>query len=248
MRQANSPKLVYGVLLSGAHVVSYVEKSKHPLKIADLILIINFVRSSASLSHAHSVHFTPICLPNFNAAGFLQAYIGMLAPDVCLILICTENDPRYFHILAGGKETVQQQMDESGVLTRIVEATAALPQQVASLEVPGLLHFIYLHQSGSQHFSSGFHKDWDNPTSRSRLWRRYQQLHCRFRDSSRKLVCEINRHECMVALSGSGFELYAAFKPLVTATAASNGCDAIVRWVKRQESSLFVPSPPTWPS
>ena len=178
--------------------------------------------------------------------------------------------------------------------------------QVASLEVPGLLHFIYLHLSGSQHFSSGFHEQWDNAPSRpvrlrcgakrsmaraqqcacwcdlfrissaaptferngtiwtampcalssavprlqtrNRLWRRYQQLHCCFRDSSRKLVCEINQHECMVAMSGSGYELYAAFKPLVTASAASNGCEAIVRWIKRQESAFFVPNPPTWKS
>ncbi|CAH3190109.1 unnamed protein product [Porites evermanni] len=38
----------------------------------------------------------------------------------------------------------------------------------------------------------------------------------------------------------SGFELYAAFSPLVTKPDAINAINKLLRWIKREEDRLFI--------
>lgn len=42
-----------------------------------------------------------------------------------------------------------------------------------------------------------------------------------------------------------GFELYAAFEPLVTKADATNAMKKIVHWIKREEDNLFIMNAPT---
>lgn len=44
----------------------------------------------------------------------------------------------------------------------------------------------------------------------------------------------------------SGFELYAAFGPLVTKNGAINAVLDLIRWMKKEESALFISNPQTF--
>lgn len=44
----------------------------------------------------------------------------------------------------------------------------------------------------------------------------------------------------------SGFELYAAFSPLVTKTSAINAVLDLIRWMKKEENALFILTPQTF--
>ena len=115
-----SSSLLFGVLLCKSKVVAYVEpKGKGSvLPASDMILIINFVRSSASLSTESAVHFTPVCLPTFNA-GFMQTYVGMLNKNLCLLLFSATNDPSAaFPELAKCKEAIDTELKQHDLYVR----------------------------------------------------------------------------------------------------------------------------------
>ena len=49
-------------------------------------------------------------------------------------------------------------------------------------------------------------------------------------------------HELIVGWVTSGFELYAVFSPLEQKQNAIKACNELLRWIKKQEDTLFVPS------
>ena len=71
-------KLLYGVLLVRGRVVSCAAPKKKALSLhhEDLILLGHFVRNSQSWKQSEA--FTPICLPHFEASGFVYCYVSYL--------------------------------------------------------------------------------------------------------------------------------------------------------------------------
>jgi hypothetical protein len=117
---ANTPNILYGILLCGSSLVTLIQprEARLHLQASDLLLVINVITTQASFKMAES--WTPICLPRFNDSGFLYAYVSYLplaaqptpegqaggAPsgareksrekDVCLLLVSTDNTPEQF--------------------------------------------------------------------------------------------------------------------------------------------------------
>lgn len=75
-RQASGA--LYGVLLAGNGVVALSQPRAHPLHIHDLLLLCSFVRGTTSFRQPATESFSPVCLPHFNAAAFLHAYVRYL--------------------------------------------------------------------------------------------------------------------------------------------------------------------------
>lgn len=71
----------------------------HPV---DLHIIQNLVDSSESLKTAES--WTPICLPKFDANGYMHGHVSYLAEDcqACLLLLTVDRD--VFFILSEAKQ------------------------------------------------------------------------------------------------------------------------------------------------
>eukprot|EP00939_MAST-03C_sp_MAST-3C-sp1_P000924 g924.t1 len=259
-----SPKLLFGVLLSGSQVVSYVEPRGMPLPTNDMILIINFVQSSASLSSDSAVHFTPVCLPTFNG-GFLQTYVGVLKTDLCLLLFSMTNDPTTaFPELTRCKDFVNASMKKSGLHDAIAKSRRdMLVTPVAELGIPELVHFICVYRGHcSQHFCPEIHPEWSDASSKKRLWERYQELYTRFqghaeekdeeagsgsRDTKNHWICDRNDDETIVCTRMPQYELYATFRPLVSISVASSHAGRIMKWIKTREGVLFSQSTETWP-
>ena len=142
------------------------------------------------------------------------------------------------------------------------QASLDVPLPVDSIPgVDTLLHFVFLYDAKSdgqhlQHLTPSFRPDWADEASKRRLWRRYQQLYYQLHDGEhvtggrRKVICEIGSHETMFAMTGQGknneYEIYCAFTPLTTASQASEGAEAVVRWVQLREPTVFVEKPPVW--
>jgi len=247
-----SSKLLFGVLLLGSKVVTYVETRGMSLPEADMILIINFVRSSSSLSSESAVHFTPLCLPTFNG-GFLQTYVGMLSKDLCLLLFSMTTEPAAaFPELTSCKDAVHAQLSQEGLYDKISESRTRKRTSVVDLDIPDLVHFVYVFCGHcKQHFCPDVHPEWNDAKSRTRLWRRYQDLHTRFHDTvsgpdPHNHICDRNDRETIVCTRGHQYELYATFRPLVPIADASKGCDRILKWVKGHQESLFVSKSAVW--
>lgn len=68
---------MYGVLLAGERVVALAQPRAHALHAHDLLLLASFVLGSGGF-RAAAESFSPLCLPRFNPAAFLHAYVRFL--------------------------------------------------------------------------------------------------------------------------------------------------------------------------
>lgn len=87
----------------------------HP---ADLHLIQNLVDSSESFKAAEG--WTPICLPKFDANGFMHAHVSYLAEDcqACLLLLTVDRD--VFSTLSEAKQ-VRERAQHQQLLTELTQ-------------------------------------------------------------------------------------------------------------------------------
>lgn len=112
--------LLFALLLSDSKVISLVGAQKASLHPDDILLLANFVSSSESFRTTES--FSPVCLPKYNAAAFLYAYVRYLDTDTCLILI-TRNSEAFFH-LKDCRARVESFLMETHVLRDISNSIA----------------------------------------------------------------------------------------------------------------------------
>lgn len=75
---AAPPEMLFGVLIAHNHVVAQVRPKKTALHPNDLLLLLSTVGSSASFREDEA--WLPICLPRFNAKGFLYAHVSFVEP------------------------------------------------------------------------------------------------------------------------------------------------------------------------
>ncbi|CAH1980891.1 unnamed protein product [Acanthoscelides obtectus] len=71
--------LVFAILLADNKLITLVRMKKYCLHPGDLHLIFNLVQASESLKNSES--WTPLCLPKFDASGFLYGHVSYLAED-----------------------------------------------------------------------------------------------------------------------------------------------------------------------
>ncbi|KAG8899145.1 Vacuolar fusion protein mon1 [Tulasnella sp. 403] len=69
---------LYILMIADNQVVTLVRPRKHSVHPADLHLLVNTLSSSSLSSTPDTSSWLPICLPKFNANGFLHAYVHFL--------------------------------------------------------------------------------------------------------------------------------------------------------------------------
>lgn len=108
--------LVFAILLANNQLVTLVRMNKFFLHPVDLHIIQNLVDSSESLKTAES--WTPICLPKFDANGYMHGHVSYLAEDcqACLLLLTV--DRNVFFVLSEAKQVGNvHKKDQENVLT-----------------------------------------------------------------------------------------------------------------------------------
>ncbi|KAG3093358.1 hypothetical protein PI125_g16874 [Phytophthora idaei] len=138
-----TPTMICGLLLAKEQVVAIVQPNKKQFSILvdDLLLLINFVYHTPSL--ATSETWTPICLSNFNAQGFLYAYVVFLTSDVCLLLLSSQQSPEQFPHFQAKKEFVAQRLEDIGAMEEIDFSIQNHSEWQPHSDLPLLHHFIY---------------------------------------------------------------------------------------------------------
>ncbi|KAG2993201.1 hypothetical protein PC119_g18507 [Phytophthora cactorum] len=138
-----TPTMICGLLLAKEQVVAIAQPNKKQFSILvdDLLLLINFVYHTPSL--ATSETWTPICLSNFNAQGFLYAYVVFLTSDVCLLLLSSQQSPEQFPHFQAKKEFVAQRLEDIGAMEEIDSSIQNHSEWQPHSDLPLLHHFIY---------------------------------------------------------------------------------------------------------
>jgi hypothetical protein len=193
-----------------------------------------------------------------------------LADEVCLVLLSTSPDS--FFALSQCKERIAATLTSTGALRAVEASLGRADFSVAETSVPPLLHFIYKSSATSQVCFPLIGAPYSRDHDKQRLLRLYQSVHATLtgghgvrveeslalaggeddRDAlasledQHKIFFAASQSEAVIAWATSSFELYAVFDPLEAKTVVIKSCNQLLRWIKKEEQSLFIHSSPTW--
>ncbi|KAL9984856.1 hypothetical protein ACROYT_G007195 [Oculina patagonica] len=240
MLQARVKDLVFAILVANNQLITLIRPKKYSLHPSDLHLIFNLVSASTSFQTAES--WTPICLPRFDNSGYLYAHISYLEDNcpACLLLLSTDRNA--FFELAETRLKTLERLRRYRCIEAINEAVAKKSYSTDQVGIPELYHFVYKSKSTAQYTSPELEAPYVEPEEQERLFGLYLYLHHRIHSAARplKILCHVGTREMLLGWVTSGFELYAAFSPLVTKPDAINAINKLLRWIKREEDRLFI--------
>ncbi|XP_045507170.1 protein SAND [Colias croceus] len=262
--------LVFAILIAGNQLITLVRMKKYTLHPSDIHLLFNLVRSSESFKTAES--WTPICLPKFDATGFLHGHVSYISEDcqACLLLLTVQRDA--FYPLSQAKHTIADKLRRSNCLVAINDAlnrnkTLPTTNPLKHIGIPEIRHFMYKCKSTAQLFSSDpisldrlqdyrqRHKEGGDVVKKKvekmsdidyvRNYREFcSQIHCAC--SPAKLIFRSNADDSILAWITNGFELYVTFDALMEKDHAIRAVDRLLRWIKNEEKRIFIMNAPTF--
>jgi len=243
LKKARSKEVLFAIMLTGNRLMHMVHKDR-PMHPCDMLILMNLVNNSQSLRSSDS--WTPICAPKFSEKGYLYAYVCYIDEDseVCLVLITA--DGQGFEALRDSKQRMMEGFKKKNCMEDIREAIAKSEMDVEELDsgVAELRHFVYKSEPLSQIVMPSPAPPFSAKKAYKELLRRYQHVYSRVHDlpgRSHSLYFEVSNTTTMLALIRPGeFQLYAAFTPLVSKEAAMAACNKALRWIKKEENTLFV--------
>jgi len=242
------PDIFYALLIAKGQLVHIVRPKRHILYPPDLQLLINFVNTNKELKNSEAT-LTPFCLPMFNNTGFLYLFVSYLTPDIALLLLSAKQDD--YPQLAKTKEGIFGSLTANSAKT-IIPLEESLKQQyftVNVLGIPDLLHFLYKAHTNSQMTCPLIGPPFNSKKQRKRLFALYGQVYHAvhlLETSPHKVYYHRSESEVVVAWLGTAFDLYACFAPLVNKPDAIRGCNMLLKWMKQEESNLFITSSHVW--
>jgi hypothetical protein len=144
---------LYALLVVDDKVVTIARPRKHSIHPTDLHVLLATI--AAPSIKGTTASWLPICLPKFNASGFLHAYVSFIRsegdtpgehteterkPSIALILISASGD--FDSVRAWSGYTIDQ-LESSSTIDALLEAVRTAEYTLDDLQIPGLRHFIY---------------------------------------------------------------------------------------------------------
>ncbi|KAK4689819.1 vacuolar fusion protein MON1, partial [Tremellales sp. Uapishka_1] len=239
--------LLYVLLVADGRIVTLLRPRKHSIHPSDVHLLLNTLASSQTLRSQET--WLPICLPKFNPAGFVHAYISFVLDDVGLVFVSADREA--FEDLRAWKETVVEKLEEDKTLTRIQQCIPLHPYSISALGCPGLRHFIYKSRVNVQMTSPDWESPYHDDDSKARLMTLYQRLHDAVharsgQSTTLKLIYMKTEAEACLAWITKPFELYLAVSPHLSKSAVVAAANHVARWVGNEEGKVFLREAPVF--
>merc|ERR1739848_140026 len=188
--------------------------------------------------------WTPICLPRIDNSGYLYAHVSYLTErescPICLLLLSTDRNA--FFELSECKKKIEEKLQKHKCIEQLERAAEKGNYTVDEVGIPELWHFIYKSRSTTQFTAPEIRAPYVTAEEQERLYGLYLYLHHRIHSGARalKMLCYSTKTELMLGWVTSGFELYATFSPLTSKETAMNAANKLLRWVKKEEDTLFI--------
>ncbi|KAI4466580.1 sand protein-related [Holotrichia oblita] len=236
--------LVFAILLANNKLITLVRMKKYCIHPVDLHLILNLVQASESLKTAES--WTPLCLPRFDASGFLYGHVSYLSEDcqACLLLLTVERD--VFFTLSEAKQRIVEKLRRANCLEAINQSLNTKEETCTAVGFPELRHYLYKCKYTAQFYQPSISPPYTLDLSRllDVYKSAHQMLHCPSRPL--KLIFQRTPKEAILAWDTKGFELYAVLEPLTDTTTAIGIISKLLSWIKKHEGKLFHLNAPTF--
>uniref|UniRef100_D8PXI0 Vacuolar fusion protein MON1 n=1 Tax=Schizophyllum commune (strain H4-8 / FGSC 9210) TaxID=578458 RepID=D8PXI0_SCHCM len=252
-------EILYVVLMARGRVVTLIRPRKHSVHPADIHILLNTVYAPSILNAPASTSWIPLCLPKFNPSGFVNAYISFLSrPDTTyddpnVVLVCISGGAE-FDVVRGWCDSACERLVAEGSLSSLISACTTdqrTEYSVSELGIPGLRHFIYKARAQVQVTMPAFEDPYEGVDERRRLVTLYQKLHDAIHARSGqgetlKLQYIKTEKESVMGWITQPFELYIALSPLLPKTAVINAANAVTRWIRKEETKLFLRDAPVF--
>ncbi|OAX38771.1 DUF254-domain-containing protein [Rhizopogon vinicolor AM-OR11-026] len=290
---------LYIILVARGQVITLVRPKKHSIHPAGtyIHILVNTVYSPSIVNSPASASWIPVCLPKFNPAGFVNAYITFLRrPDASqksyqrtagdnetdvaetisasnvaensqgitswqttrliedsgIGLVCISGGGE-FETVRAWCDTVTQKLSDDGSLEALVKAvdSGKTSYFASQLGIPGLRHFVYKSRPHVQITLPAFEEPYDTLDAKRRIITLYQIIHDAIHAKSGqtgnlKLQYIRTEKEIVMGWITQPFELYVVLSPRLPKTAVINAANAVTRWVKKEESQLFLRDAPVF--
>ncbi|KAF2076285.1 hypothetical protein CYY_002400 [Polysphondylium violaceum] len=239
LQNRKSDSIIFSLLLVDNKLVSMVKQKKtQTLKPQDIHIILNYI-SSSTIKDSES--FMPICLPNFNDAGFLHLYICFIYPQVCLLLFSNQVDS--FYQLSECKDLIVKDIESENLVDELTKSANTHEYSTSQTEVPNLLHFIYKNRISNYSTHPIFTSPYTSKPEKKRLFRLYQHIYNRANNSlnkPHKYYYYTSQTETIFVLINSSHEIYATFSPLELKKSVFESLNILLQWIKENENVLFL--------
>jgi hypothetical protein len=130
--------LLYGLVACNKQLVGILRPRGHSLFPADLRILFETVYSRGFEEGGE--YWLPLCLPKFNASGFLYIYVFFITRSTSLILVSADKEA--FFELQGIKQTVCKKLDKEGLIRELKKA-AHKPVTCKEVGAGQIEHFFY---------------------------------------------------------------------------------------------------------
>ncbi|KAL4517910.1 hypothetical protein Ndes2526B_g02305 [Nannochloris sp. 'desiccata'] len=260
---------LFGLIISGGSVVALASSNaKLRMQQWDILLLLNFLKSNLSLRQAGTV-FAPLCLPTYNPHGHLHAYIQFLdtQTDIAVVLLAGGANPDFEQLSAAQEQlrtTLVEGGDSSGGIlgalrTASQELTCSQCRYTsletlkealtrAGIGLGCLLHCVYKRSAAQQFVAT----PWATVVEEDDAMKRdiivaYSQLRAAMFDHSgehvqgplQTLRYEARKKFSLLALSGTGSELYLVLDCFVEKAEAVKAASEVLRSLVNRHDALF---------
>jgi len=244
---SKAKNVVFAILIAENQLVTLTRMKKYFIHPADLHLIFSLINSTESFKVSEA--WIPICLPKFDSSGFMHAHVSYLTEDcpACLIMLTVEKD--IFFELSDAKRKIIESLDKTKSMSAISDALSKSEYSPDTAGIPEVRHFLYKAKSAAQFTSSKLRRQpYAEKEAARRLHETYLQLQNRMHSQQRplKLMYLAGKYENVLSWATQSFELYAAFAPTTSKTAAINAINKLLKWCKKEEGTLFILNAPTF--
>ncbi|TFK27965.1 DUF254-domain-containing protein [Coprinopsis marcescibilis] len=176
--------------------------------------------------------------------------IGLNEYGVALVCITGGSD---FETIRNWGEGSIKKLGTEGLLRSLLHSfrTGQTEYSASELGIPGLRHFVYKSRGQVQSTSPKFEEPYDRMSERRRLVTIYQTIHDAIharsgQEAPLKLQFIRTESECVMGWITQPFELYVAVSPMLPKTAVVGAANAVTRWIKKEESRLFLRDAPVF--
>ncbi|KAG6377113.1 DUF254-domain-containing protein [Boletus reticuloceps] len=173
-------------------------------------------------------------------------------PDAGICLVCISGGGD-FETVRGWCDTVSEKLNSTGLLDSISDVVNSGKAQyyVSQLGIPGLRHFLYKSRPHVQITFPVLEDPYEEIEERRRLITMYQvvydTIHAKSGQSGPlKLQYIRTQKEIVMGWITQPFELYIVLSPRLPKTAVINAANAVTRWVKKEETRLFLRDAPVF--
>ncbi|EED82311.1 predicted protein [Postia placenta Mad-698-R] len=259
--------ILYVILIAQGKVITLVRPKKHSIHPSDLHILVNTIHSPSIINSSAAASWLPVCLPKFNSAAFVNAYVMFLRKEdqtqeqqnqhrklkiplsssqkLKAVKHWWKNNP-LLKSVSNWCNTINQRLMQDGLLGALTGAISRGETEYAAgdLGVPGLRHFVYKSRSHVQVTMPLFEDPYDNSHEKRRLTTLYQTLYDAIhaksgQGSTLKLQYIRTERESVMGWITQPFELYLALSPLLPKSGIVNTANAVANTARCLAASIL---------